>query len=408
MHFDYESPHLDADLDYIYTWFLYTDLDTDSSYHNFGGSVTGKALEEALQVEVGAERRQVLSNPLDVIPPSQLPLSGNLVDRDLYYVNPSYVHKFRNATIVDMNYVYEDFSYDDPTVQGNVNHDARISVDNFARGQGLTWALRYLWQETVYEISLPWKYQQASAELGFWATRRARLFARAGKESPWDDPFDYSLKYSFWEAGFAYGVRDRLRAEFAIGEREFGSSWRGEFDYTFDWGNTVFSYSEKPTTRGFRGQNRRIPSDDPSDLDDYLDRPGSAESFIANRLLWQLNLNFRRTKVSLNVFDELREDRIRPDGSPLPDQAQLGARALVSWNPGPRSEVRLTGRFVNRESESGEESDFLQATFRLGYDLSRRTTLSLAYSYSEQTPVSGEATREYTANVVSLFLTISI
>ena len=35
-------------------------------------------------------------------------------------------------------------------------------------GQGLTWALRYDWRRSEYEISAPWENQQATAELGFW------------------------------------------------------------------------------------------------------------------------------------------------------------------------------------------------------------------------------------------------
>jgi hypothetical protein len=407
--FDYESTRWDANLEYTYAWFQYSDLDIDSSYSNYLGSVTGKALDEALQLEVGAERRQVLRDPGDVIPPNQLPLSGNLSDQDVYFANPRFLKTFRVATTLKLDYRYEEITYDDPTTQGNSNQDALFSLDNYAKGQGLTWALRYLWQQTEYELAVPWEYQRASAELGFWANSHVRLFVNAGKESPWDDPVDSSLTDPFWEAGFAYSVKDRLRAEFAVGEREFGSSWRGEIDYTFKRGNTVFSYAETPTTVGLRGRRQAILQVDPGEIDDdFLSQPGSAERYLSKHLQWLLNLDTRHTLLTLRVFDEERSDRTQPDGTPLEDLQQRGASFDFSMQLGIRTEIAVHGQFINRQNEFGDENEFLSVSGHLGYKLTRRVELTAAYTYSEQTPVSGSTFREYVANVVGLYVTLSL
>src|SRR5690606_32862729 len=84
----------------------------------------------------------------------------------------------------------------------NQQADANLSVDNYRQGSGLTWALRYNWQQLEYDDDrfFPWKYQLAVAELGFWVSGNTRLFASGGLESAWDEPLDPALEDELWEA----------------------------------------------------------------------------------------------------------------------------------------------------------------------------------------------------------------
>ncbi len=405
----HNSPGVDARLNYRYDWYRYSDLKADQSYHSGRAQVTGKAWQDELQVELGAARNQVLRDPDDKIPVGRLPFSGNLTDRDEYWVNPRLARNVGTAATLSMSYRYSRGQYKDSDVQDDTNQLARFNFNNYRYGRGLTWALRYDWRRTEYEVSAPWEHQQATAELGYWATSNTRVFAAGGKESAWDDPFDPSMVDTFWEAGFSHSAGEDLTAEFAAGERSFGSSWRGKLDYAFRRGSTSLSYAETPTTTGYDRSNR-LPDFDASDgLDDFLNRPGGAERYLSQTLRWTLNLDFRRTGFGLSVFDEDRTGRVRPDGTPLGDESQVGARANLSWQAGARTKVVASGSIIDRDSDIVSRSRVIGAGLSANYEIGARSNLELSYSYAEQQPRDASSTsRDYVSNVVSLLFTITM
>jgi len=413
--FSHESPGLDARLNYRYDWYRYADLDTEQSYHSGRAQLTGKAWQDSLTLVLGASRRQVLSDPNDVIPGGRLPFSGNLTDRDEYWISPRLQRRLGAAASLDMSYRLSVGEYGDSVVQNDKSQDASFRLDNYSAGQGLTWALRYNWRRTEYDISPPWEHQRATAELGFWINSSLRLFAAGGKESAWDRPLDPSLADPFWEAGFAYIAGENLSAEFAAGERSFGPSWRGNLQYQFRRGSTSLSYSESPTTIGFSRSNRvpefEEPENpiDPDNLDDFLNQPGSAERYISQRLQWNFDLDFRRTHFTFSLFDEDRTGRIRAGGAPLPDQKQTGMRANFSWQAGARTEFSASGSLVDRESSDTNKSRFVGGGLSVNYEIGAYSSLGLAYNYSEQQPRGEFSTsRDYVANVISLLFTITM
>ena len=405
----HESPNWDANVDYTFDWYRYSDLKTTKNFHRGAVILTGKALQDSLTAELGGRRSQTLSDPDDIIPSGRLPLSGNLIDQDEWWFSPRLNQSLGGAATLGASYRYSRIQFDDRSRQDNTNHSGNFGIENYESSQGLTWALRYDWRRTEYENSVPWEFQQAKAELGFWANASTRIFGAGGKESAWDDRFDPALADTFWEAGFAHSAGENLSMEFAAGERSFGTSWRGNLDYTFRRGSTSLSYNESPTTTGFNrsGGVRNVLN--PDDLDDFLDRPGSAERFLTKRLQWDLNLEFRRSGVSLSLFDEDRSDRILADGTPIDDQHQTGIRMNASWQAGVRTTFGASGSLINRETGVGNKSEFKSAGLNANYRLGSRSDLSLAYSYSEQQP-RGESTssRNYVANVISLFFTFSM
>ena len=406
----HESSTLDANVQYTFDWFRYDEIEATSKYHRGEASLTGKFLQDSLQLEAGARRSQVLSDPDGVIPPGRLPLSGNLQDQDEWWVNPTLNRRLASVVTLNAGYRYSEILFDDSLAQDNTNQNANVAIENYSAGEGLTWALRYDWRRTDYEESiLPWEYQQASAALGFWLNSKARIFASGGEESAWDDPLDAALADPFWEAGVAYSAGENLKAEFAAGERSFGSSWRGNVDYTFKRGSTSMSYNESPTTTGFnRGGGARNVLD-PEDLDDFLDQPGNAERYISKRFQWDLSLNFRRTNVGLVIFDEDRSGRSSIDGTPLDDQTQTGTTASFSWQAGIRTEFVASGSIIDRESSDTNKSRFNSAGINVNYRLGTRSNISLGYQYSEQQPGKNSTnSQDYVANVVSLFFTYTL
>ena len=174
----------------------------------------------------------------------------------------------------------------------------------------------------------------------------------------------------------------------------------------------ALSYVETPTTTGFNQTSGRpivLDPDDPDDLDEFLDTPGSAERYLSKRLQWNANLEFRRLNLSFAVFDEDRSDRIRDDGTPLEDQSQRGAFANMTWEAGARTDLYAGGSVTRQEFGNDSRSDFYRVGIGANYQLGARTELSLDYSYNKQEP-KGQSPfgRDYVANVVSLFLTYTM
>ena len=144
---------------------------------------------------------------------------------------------------------------------------------------------------------------------------------------------------------------------------------------------------------------------DPDEPDDFLDRPGSAERFISKRLDWRLAFELRRVKISLVVFDEDRSGRTSANGDPFPDQKQSGATAGLEWQLGARTDLSISGGFSNRQEEGFADTDFLSASAELGYQIGRKSQLSLQYSHNDEQPNLQTSGRDYVANTVTLFFT---
>ncbi len=407
----HETSRVNLTADYLMQAFRYADLGQSEVYHQYNANLRTDLVRDTVFLDIGGNRSQSILDPELNIPQTNLPISGNRQDRDEYYVSPSFQYALGSTLTAGGSYrnTWVDYSEGGPGRfnDSSENRDAQFSLDNYRRGVGLAWALRYEWRRTEYDEEFePFEYQQAAAELGFWLSGSTRIFASGGKESAWDAPLDPALEDNFWEAGFVHQVGERLSAEFAAGERSFGSSWRGNLELTFRRGSTSLSYSETPTTES-RNRSRVRSADftDPVRLDDFLARPGSGDRFIAKRLEWRLDYALTRTTFSVAAFSDERTDRTEADGTMLADEEQQGINAAITYRVGARTDVGFSGSFARRDFRDGEESDLIRAGVSVDYRLGARTNLRLEYDYTEEDADVTARARDYVANTVSLLLT---
>jgi hypothetical protein len=411
-HLAHEAGALTLNADYRAQALRYRDIGETDVYHQYDVNLRAALIPDTFFLEVGGNRSQTIVDPELAIPNSNLPISANRQDRDEYYAAPSFQYAFGDDVAVTGSYrhTWLEYSETDATgsapfdAQDNRQSDAGFALNNYQRERGLSWALRYDWQRAEYDEEIPWEYQKAMAELGFWAGANTRIFAAAGKESAWDNPLDPSMEDDLWEAGFSQQIGERLSAEFAAGERSFGGSWRGDLDFQFKRGSTTLSYSETPTTEG-RIRIRRGAFDGPEVPEDFLSRPGSTERFISKHLQWTLNVKLRRTGLSLSLFDAERMERTTAEGTPLGDESQRGANLAISYELGPRTDLELGGSWAKRDLEDGGSGEILRGTFGADYRLGQRTSLALTYVYAEEDGESVSSIRDYVANTISLDVT---
>jgi hypothetical protein len=389
-----ESARITADAAYRMDAYRYDERGENEVHNLFDGSLTVDLVPDRFFIDLGGSRTKAIIDPESTLSLTNLPISGNRIDRNEYFAGPSFeVGAGGNVVIggeARRNWIsfgevvggsqLDDYSY----------ADASLSVDNYRKGDGVTWAARYEHQETQYgnEALTPFEYRQAVAEIGFWAAQGLRVFASAGKESPWDRPLAPALEDSLWEVGIARDLGERVHIEVATGDRSFGSSGRADIRYDFDRGTTSIAYAETPTTNARDSFSPGLlDTDDPNN---YLARVGTVERYISNRFQWNLGLELSRVTFSIVLFDEKREQRAQADGTPLPDEQQSGSTLSFSLSLGSRTEIFLRGLVADQEFADGSEGELGQGTVGATYELGRRTRLSLDLtSWKQQFGLSG-------------------
>jgi hypothetical protein len=403
-----DSTRLDATASYRLSAYRYDERGENEVYNEFDGELVFGVVPEKFFLNMGANRTQSIVDPESTIPIDNLAITTNRVDRDDYYAGPSFQVPVGANTVVSGELRRTWVKYAEAAANigafDDFNRDmGKLSVDNYRKGAGLTWALGYDYQHTDYgKQFVPYEYRQATAELGTWAGDRTRLFVAGGQESPWDRPLEPALADSFWETGVVREVGKGFRAEFAVGERSFGKSRRGGLFYNFGRGTTALTYSERPTTNA-EDLFSRAGLLDPNVSNDYLFRAGSIERYVSELLQWEFNLELQRTVLQLSMFDESRVDLTDTTGAPLGDEQQSGANLSVTWKLGAKTQFYLRGMRIDRQFSSGDDSDFTTETVGASYSLGRRTQIALQVEQREQ--VSKEfAAQNYSAELISLIV----
>jgi len=296
---------------------------------------------------------------------------------------------------------YTEIRYDDERIQDNTTKRGKFSLDNIERQQGFAWGLNYDYIRTEYETSLPWEYQRAALNIGYWVSSSVRIFAVGGVETNPENLLEPNLDASFWEAGFQFSPNQRTNLEAAWGERYYGPSFRLRAEYMLKRGSTSLSYNEGPTTRAQLPTGRR-PITDTDSLDGILDQPGRSDQFLRRRLEWSTNIELAKSNLTLRVFGERREQRTTDDGVPLDDQELAGVAMRWSWRMGAKTTFGIAGDFSRRRNTQRED-DLRRLQAYLDYRLSQRFSLRGVIMNSRQKAL-GSSEFDYVENQYQLLL----
>jgi len=401
-----ESVRLTASAAYRLDAYKYDQRDDSKVYNNFDGNMSFAMVPDAFFLNAGASRSQALRDPATEIPVTDFAFTTNLVDRDDFYVGPSFEFGAGGNAVVSGDLRRTRVNYDESVESDLTDLDydtATIGIDNYRRGRGFTWAMRYEYDHTDYgEVFFPYEYQRALVELGGWATMTTRIFGAGGKESDWETPLDPSLEASFYEVGLAQQLGERLSTEFAVGERSFGKTMRADVEYEFGRGRTSVSYVEEPRdSSDDRYARDLLVSDDPND---YLARVGTIERYLEERFQWSFTFELNRLSFNLLAFDETRTDRTGVDGVTLDDESQEGVELSIEWELGARTELFVGRQAVDRSYSATQNIDLDVARLGARHELGSRTSLSLTYEHWKEFG-QGTVLVDYEADVVTLLLT---
>lgn len=376
------SPRTTADVIYQIEGYDYRERNESEVVHQLDADFSLAFMPERFFLDLDASRTQAILDPNAALPINNFVVTANRVDRDEVGAGPSFDIPVGDNVMLRGQVRRAWVNYADPLSTGledEYHYDnGDISVDNFRRRAGFSWAVRHEKERVEYEQTLlPYEYQRAGAELGFWAGA-SRVFVAGGKESPWDEPLDSSLDDTFWEIGFDRAVEEGLTTELGLGERTYGSSRRGRFAYATARSAFELSYAETPMTnagdRFVRGG--MFNPDEPLD---YLFRAGSVSRYISKRFAGSLSIDLQRTEVALNLFDESREQGTLIDGTPIPDETQDGGSLTITWSVGQRLEIGLGGVKAYRDVAGVGSTNFLSGLTTAEYELGQRTRLTATY-----------------------------
>jgi hypothetical protein len=407
-----QSVRLFSNVQYGLQAYRYPDYHDSEVYHALDAQVRFALDPDNFFLETGAQRSQTVRDPRAPIPRSNLPVTGNRVNRDQTYLGPSFNYSLGGNTSVSGSLRRTHIAYDDDpssSLTGLLadydDDSANVSFDNYRNEQGFNWAVRYFGNRATYELyDTPYEYRRATVELGASFGGGMRIFADGGKESAWDRPLDPSLRDTFWEVGFAKRDGDRLSVEIAAGERTFGSSRHASVAITARNNRISLTYSEEPTSRN--GTPYNISKGGVDALGDLLSQFEQAERYIANRFAFSWTLDLEAVDITLGAVNDSREQRTRLDGTPLGDEKQSGANVSVSWRLGSRTNLNLHANKLRREFELEAPRYLRDAGLGLDRELGPRTKLSLDYSKREEESTNALAV-DYTANTVSVLLSRS-
>jgi hypothetical protein len=400
------SPRLTADAEYDWEGYRYSQRKASQIFDVFDGTMKFGMIPDKFFLEAGASRSSSIRDPDATIPVGNFAISANRLQEDQYYLGPTFqAPAGGNAVITGgVRRTWSKLNYESaiPGLESYDSDAAQLAIDNYRKGHGFTWAWRYNYEDADYgDQFAKFEFRRAVAEFGFWAGQSTRLFAAAGRESPWNNPTDAGLKDSTWEMGVAEKLGERLTAQFAAGHRSFGSSRRGELNYSGGRIRTTFSYYEQPTTnaRDRYNQGGLLAATEPID---YLARPTSAERYVQKRLQWTFNVSGPRRGLSVVVYNDDRKDRARLDGTPLPEESQKGADLSFNWSLGPRTELVFGGSVAKREFAQGSTGDLTTTAVAANHKLGRKSLLSLSYRQWRDKSDEPLYARDVSANLVSL------
>lgn len=385
--------------------YFYSDVsDENTVYHIVDANLTTALIRDRLFLFLNGVNYQTSVTPAGSLPTTNIPVTGNRVDSRVLEARPYWRQRFGSVDLL-LEAGYRDLDYDDDQVQSANERFATFDLNNFAKQAGLAWGLQYNFRRMEYEDSVPFEFQRAALNLGFWATRSLRLFAVGGAETSFDDPLDPNLDADFWEVGFQYAPNQRLNLEAAAGERSFGTSFRANLSYELRRGTLSLIYDETPSSRADTFLDVR-PLVDRDILDDILNRPGDADRFVRKRGEFRAAVDLSKSNLTLRVFAENRDDRTTELGAALPEEKLSGAAARWDWRFGARTSLDI-GADIARRDDGSRDDDLTRYTLGLDYNLTARTSVRIEGARAEQKG-NNSSEFDYTENQARLLIRMEI
>jgi len=361
-----KKPRLSANVLYnMQNLFSANDSDRNQTFHQLGSNATATLVQDALFLDLGATYTQQLIDPNRPLNGTNFFDVGNITDAAAAVVTPYYIGRFGRVK-AELRYSYGIVNYSGRDSAGTALDDSSYQQIRARLGSSdsdalFAWGLQYRREESSYDLSLPYAYAQATAELDYHAGARLSLLARGGSESDLSVNLDAArLDSSFWSAGFRWQIDKLSGLEALAGHRFFGDSYFFKWDRQLARLRIGVEYQEEPGNSAqelARSQTRPPPGDQTPRLID----PSAAitpDTFVSKDFSANLAVTGRVTEITFTGFRKNRKYLTVP-GS----ERYVGAGVGLSRRIGPRLTGAIFGTY--EDGKTRENRDFKDISGRL-------------------------------------------
>jgi hypothetical protein len=393
---------LNASLDYtMQNVFFLENSERNSTYHQGSLGLEGVLVRDYFFIEASGIYSQELVDPRLPSNIYNLFEVSNQTDALTARATPIFRHEFDVAR-VDLRYTrgiidYKETSDTIGAIQDADTHVRSATLSSADDSARLTWEAHYESQEAKYELSPPFRFEQANGELGLLLGRGLRFIGRGGVES--DPRLDVSkggLDESTWEGGFEW-ISGRTSAEAFYGERFYGESYRARLSREARFARIELSYSEAPVTQAQEMLARPV-SVDP--LQQATFRPGSDEFsrltsdvYLLKSASALVNITGQRTDIDVSATDYRRQYF----NSTLSDEHSRGGSIDITRRISSQVSLILGASLERTELREGDQFRRLDLSLELRRRLSTRIETYASVFREKRT-----GTFEYVAHVASL------
>ena len=403
--------------------FFSEDSDFNTIYHQLNSTSTLTLAAENLFVDFDASIDQTVVDPQQSIPISNVVATANLGDVTYANINPYLIEQLGTSqSYLRLDYVrgigrYDGFGLSTFSRVDDFTQDrAGLYLGTEQQDTGIEWSATYDYQFIDYETVPDYKFERAQLGVGIPITRGFRLLASGGAESDLLISLqEGGLDSDFWEVGFRINAGPNKSLELRTGERFFGSSYFGSFEYEGRRLNAFVIYSEDPTTSALGGMGGvQIPfsiagvGDSPDQsvpVDDVLIAPIRSEVYVSKTLRARIGFTGGRSTAFLAYFDENREFL---DETTVLEGSQDGQSAItagVVYALGPRTDLEISAARLQYDyADTVTDTNVLQITAGAVRRFGRGLDVRLSYRHAIQETNAVSNFNNYTENAIDITL----
>jgi len=396
--------NFEVDIDYQLQAFFYAgESDLDQAYSDLWATGLLDLIGDEFSLYGLARVTQVNIDPEAPIVDNNFNVTGNRSSGLAWEAGPQWVRYGGNYDI-DAFFYGGQVNYDDDALQDVDKLDGMFVIGSANEStQRLSYEFDWRYRNYEYANSGVFKRQLAQLELGYFATTFFQIVGVGGMESN-IVVNDGKLDEPFWEAGFRTWIGQN-RLEGFYGERYYGPTYRGEWEYLTQKSQFRVSYVEEQVTDEALDFDVLAedyaagldPTVDPSlSPQDGLEQPGTGARSLIRRWRADFRLNFYRSDMHLFAFSYDREQILPDPGQPVDPDEQLstdesvGAGFNFTWEFGVYTQLELYGNWTNRafdiqDVNSERKIDLYRGDIRLLYDLGPMTEIIARVGYQGET-----------------------
>lgn len=401
--------------------FFADDSDLDTIFHQLDSATTLEIAVEKFFIDLDASIGQSVLDPTRPISTSNVITTSNYGDVTYVDVNPYLIQRLGNSSAyARVDYTWGIGRYEDFGLQtfSRVDDFDQTSWSGYLgtaqRDAGFDWALTYDRQSVDYETISDYKFERAGVMTAIPVSRNFRFLLLGGLES---DVFlgrgIGGLDSDYWEAGFRVSSGERNTFEVRTGERFFGSTYFGNFEFEGDVVNASVTYTENPTTSALSGPGSFDADFSVSGLDPVFDEalatdeliivPIRAEAYISKMLTARIEIRGARSVVYFAYADEDRQFIDVVEGLSGQEDGQDSSTLGFEYELGSRTELEIsvaTGRYDYPFTEV--HADVIQVVAGVSRQLGSKTDLRFSVRHAKQEIDNVLGTGDYVENAIEI------